>query len=253
MNFEPNSIGIVILAAGHGTRMKSDLPKVMHELNGKPLIEHMVDRVEASACCVKPVIIVNPNHTMVQECLGDRAHYVVQPEQLGTGHAVAQAKSLLQGKTKQVVVLYGDMPFVKSDSINRLIERHIERDNIMTLMTFTVPHFEDEFAPFFSFSRIVRGGEQGHIVKDVQKKDASEEELQITELNPCYFCFDSDWLWKHVEMLDNNNAQAEYYLTDLLKKAIDMGEKISSIEITPGEARGINSKEDLEVAQKISV
>lgn len=245
------NIGVVVLAAGHGKRMQSDIPKVMHVLKEKPLVDHVITSIEQSECCSLPTVVVNPNHTYVQDHLQHRASYVVQQEQLGTGHAVAQAKDVLKGKVDHVLVLYGDMPFVKSSSISKLVERHLERQNTITLMTFEVPNFENEYKPFYSFSRIVRNTETGHIAKDVQMKDCTDEELTVKELNPCYFCFDATWLWNNIDNLSNNNAQDEYYLTDLLKKAIQSGESISSITIEPKEARGVNSKEDLEVAKNI--
>jgi bifunctional UDP-N-acetylglucosamine pyrophosphorylase / glucosamine-1-phosphate N-acetyltransferase len=245
-------IGVVILAAGDGTRMKSAVPKVMHELHGKPLVQHVVDNVNSSNCCEKPTVVVCSNHTLVQDSIGDDANYVIQEKQLGTGHAVAQAESLLKGKVDHVVVLYGDMPFLTGESIHRLVERHVERDNTITLMTFTVENFEGENKPFVGFSRVIRRDGDGHIAKDVQVKDASEDELNIKELNPCYLCFNAEWLWKHVGGLNTNNAQGEYYLTDLLRKAIDEGEKISSVTIEPKEAVGINTQDDLQVAASLT-
>ncbi|PIR04324.1 MAG: hypothetical protein COV59_01670 [Candidatus Magasanikbacteria bacterium CG11_big_fil_rev_8_21_14_0_20_39_34] len=244
-------IGAIILAAGHGTRMNSDIPKVMHMLDGKPLVDHVVTHVEETGICEKPVLVVSSKHSYVQDHLGDRARYVVQSEQLGTGHATSMAREILEGKVEHVVVLYGDMPFVSSDSIFRLVERHVERENAITLMTITVPDFEGKYAPFYSFSRIIRREQDGHIARDVQKKDCTPEELEIKELNPCYFCFRSEWLWGHIDKLTTDNAQGEYYLTDLLQMAIDNHEKISSIAIDPMEAIGVNTKDDLEVAQKL--
>jgi len=243
-------IGVIILAAGHGTRMKSDIPKVMHMLDGTPLVDHVVSHVEQTRICRKPLVVVGPDHTYVQDHLKDRAAYVIQKEQLGTGHATAAAREVLEGEVDHVIVLYGDMPFVSSESISRLVERHVERENTMTLMTITVPNFEGKYAPFYSFSRIVRRESDGHIAKDVQKKDCTPEELEIKELNPCYFCFHSKWLWDNINKLGTNNAQGEYYLTDLLQIAIDTNEKVSSIAIDPMEAIGVNTKDDLEVAQK---
>ena len=132
--------------------------------------------------------------------------------------------------------------------LETLVERHEERGNSITLMTITVPHFNNEFSSFSSFSRIIRDEKTGHIVRDVQAKDCTREELEIHEVNPCYFCFNAQWLWNHIDKLDNNNAQEEYYLTDLLHMAIDSGEPISSISIEPQEARGVNTKEDLAIA-----
>ncbi|MBU0661067.1 NTP transferase domain-containing protein [Patescibacteria group bacterium] len=245
-----HSIGIVILAAGEGKRMNSHIPKVMHLLHGKPLVEHVVGTVELSECCTKPVVIVSPNHTLVQDHLGDRVQYVIQPEQLGTGHATAQAEELLKSQVDDVIVLYGDMPFVTADSIKRLSQRHVERGNTVTMMTITVPHFEGVFKPFYSFSRVIRGGEGNHIQRIVECKDATENELEIKEVNPCYFCFSSDWLWKKLKTVDNNNIQKEYYLPDVVKMAIDEGESISSIDVDYTEAVGINTKEDLDIAHQ---
>lgn len=244
-----HNIGVVILAAGHGTRMKSDIPKVMHELNGKPLVGHVVDNAIASGVTHKPVVVVSPASTLVRSYFGETVDYAVQEEQLGTGHATAAAESVLKGRVDHVVVLYGDMPFFRAESIARLVKRHEERKNILTLMTVTVPNFDGGYTPFRGFSRIVRG-EEGHIIKDVQVKDATPEELTIHECNPSVYCFSSDWLWSHLQNLKNDNAQEEYYLTDLIAMAIEEGMTISSIATDPHEALGINSREDWDLAQK---
>lgn len=246
----PN-IGIIILAAGHGKRMKSIVPKVMSSLHGKPLVLHVLEQAEAAMGEVRPVVVVSPLHTLVQECLGDRAAYVVQAEQLGTGHAVGCAESALKGNVDHVVVVYGDMPFVRAASIQRLVARHLERDNTVTMMTVTVPNFAGRYAPFDGFSRVIRRSDDGHISRIVEKKDATAAESLITELNPSYYCFKSAWLWEHITRLNNHNAQKEYYLTDLPKMAIDEGEKISSIAIAPEEAVGVNTPDDLEVAHDV--
>ncbi|MBU0596913.1 NTP transferase domain-containing protein [Patescibacteria group bacterium] len=247
-----NKIGIIILAAGHGTRMKSDIPKVMHQLGDKPLVAHVVDHAVESGCCEKPVVVVCTDHDQVQDYLGDRAVYAIQDKQLGTGHATLSAESLLRGQVDHIVVLYGDMPFVSAESIFRLVERHIERDNTITLMTVTVPNFEDTYAPFYRFGRVLRREEDSHIAGIVEFKDCNEEQKEIKEVNPSYFCFKADWMWNNLKKIKNNNSQDEYYLPDLLKMAIDTGETISSIDIEPKEARGINTKEDLEIASQIS-
>lgn len=246
-----SNVGVVILAAGHGTRMKSSTPKVMHFLHGKPLVAHVVEKVEQSGICEKPVIVVSGDHSLVQDFLGDRALYAIQAKQLGTGHATACAEEVLGTTFQHVIVLYGDMPFISPASIRRLAERHLERDNTVTLMTITVPNFEGEYSPFYTFGRIIRSTEDGHITKIVEKKDCAKEELQIRELNASYFCFKASWLWDTLKKLDNNNAQKEFYLTDLIKIAIEDGEKISSIDIEPKETLGVNSPEDLVVAHDV--
>lgn len=244
-------IGAVILAAGMGKRMQSTMLKVMHTLHGKPLIDYTVSVVENAGIEKKPVVVVCEEDPSVQNFLGERAEYVVQRERLGTGHAVAVAEETLKGKVEHVVVLYGDMPFVKAESVRALVEKHISRDNTLTLMTVTVPDFEGWREPFYVFGRIIRGAD-GNIVNSIEKKDCTEEQLKVTEVNPCIYCFKSDWLWENLKNIKNKNAQQEYYLTDLIQMAIEQGEKISSIPVEPKEAIGINTKADLESAHSLT-
>ncbi len=244
---ENNKVGVVILAAGDGKRMKSNLPKMMHELNGKPLVEHVIMHVEESGLS-KPIVVVSAKHTMVQDHLRDRALYVVQKEQLGTGHAASMAESMLKDSVQHVIFLNGDMPFVSGDSIKRLVERHVERKNTITMMTVTVPNFLGEYQAFGGFGRVIRG-KNGHIVRIIENKDASLEERNIHELNPSVWCFEASWLWKSLKNIKNENVQKEYYLTDLIGMGIEEDVKISSISIEPKEAIGINTAEDLEIAK----
>ncbi len=242
------NIGVVILAAGQGKRMQSDLPKVMHLLNGRPLVDYVVGAVESLG--VKPVVVVGNSNTLVQDYLKDRVEYAVQAEQLGTGHAVASAENNLKGKVENVAVFYGDAPFVTSDSMTKLISKHIEENATVTMATFSIPDFSEWRQYFYDFGRVVRD-EQGKIIKIIQKKDATEEELKILELDPSYFCFKSDWLWENLKNLKNNNAQGEYYLTDLIKIALDEGVNVVGVEIDLKESIGINTKDHLNMAQNI--
>ena len=245
---EARKIGVVILAAGQGKRMKSDLPKVMHLLHERPLIDYVVTAVEELG--IKPVVIVPDDSSLVKEYLGNRATYAVQTERLGTGHAVSMAERELSGKVDHIVVLYGDMPFIKAESIRSMIDGHIAHGNMLTLTTVIVPDFDDWRAQFYDFGRIVRG-ENGKIEKIVEKKDASPEELNIMELNTAFFCFNAEWLWENLKKLKNNNAAGELYLTDLVKIAFDEGARLFTVNINPREAVGVNTKEHLEKAQNI--
>lgn len=248
---EQNKIGVVVLAAGKGKRMQSNMLKVMHELNGRPLIDYVVGAVEDSGVCEKPVVVVCAEDPAVQNFLDGRAEYVTQIERLGTGHAVANAEEKLKDEVDTVVVLYGDMPFIKPESIQKLVEKHLEKGNQLTLMTATVDDFTDWRVSLYDYGRIIRAGEENHIVKIIEKKDATPEELEIRELNPAFMCFNAEWLWKNLRLLKNNNVQGEYYLTDLVGLAFAEGQKLSSVAIDPKEAVGINTKEHLETAQKI--
>lgn len=244
------SVGFVILAAGDGKRMKTGIPKVMNPLKGEPLVSHVVKAVENTGFGTKPVVIVCANHTSVQDYLKDRADYAVQDKQLGTAHAVSCAESLLAGKTDSVVVLYGDMPLITSATLKHLAQIHTEYNDVVTLMTASVADFGDWRAQFADFGRIKRDAE-GNIVDIVEKKDASSEELKITELNTSYFCFDAAWLWKNLKEVKNQNAQQEYYLVDLIRIARAQGQRIGTVAIEPKEAVGINTKEHLEIAEAI--
>jgi len=243
-----NAIGVVILAAGDGKRMQSDLPKVMHELHGMPLIGYVVTAVEKSGIADKIVVVVSPKHTLVQDYLGERAEYIVQEQQRGTGHAVGVARDVLTD-CDDVVVLYGDMPCISEGSLRELVLRHTSEENTMTMATTKVSDFLNENSVFSHFSRIIRD-EFGLIIKDVQVKDATEEELGVKELNPSFYCFRASWLWKHIVDLKNNNAQKEMYLTDLIGIAIALGERVGSLSVNQNEAIGISTKEDIEKAQK---
>jgi len=235
------------LAAGEGKRMNSDVPKVMHLLFGKPLIDHVVSHVEQANITDAPVVVVSPNHTQVQGYLGTRARYVTQQEQLGTGHAVATAHDVLKD-AKHVMVLYGDMPFLKPASIMALAQTHLEEGNTITLATVKTQFEQGADSLLYDFGRIIRD-EKGQIVDSVELKDATPEQAAMTEVNPCYYCFDAAWLWEHAHKLERNNAQGEYYLTDLVRLAVQEGDHLGSVDIEASEAIGINSKEDLMKAE----
>jgi bifunctional UDP-N-acetylglucosamine pyrophosphorylase/glucosamine-1-phosphate N-acetyltransferase len=194
-------IGIIILAAGEGKRMESAVPKVMHRLKGKTLITHVVEAVEKSGLGVRPVVVVSPQHMFVQEELGDRAVYAVQNEQLGTGHAVGQAEPMLKGVAEDVLVLYGDMPFITGASMRSLVEEHMTQQAAITLATVTVSDFDDWRSALYDFGRIMRDT-NGIIAADVEKRDATPEQMAIRELNSGFYCFKSDWLWKHLKKIE---------------------------------------------------
>ncbi|KKW42616.1 MAG: Bifunctional protein GlmU [Candidatus Magasanikbacteria bacterium GW2011_GWA2_56_11] len=244
-------VAAVILAAGLGKRMNSHKLKVMHELLGQPLIEYVVSSVESARLDSTPVAVVCNDDLSVQEYLGSRARYAVQAERLGTGHAVLMAEPLLRGQFDHIVALYGDMPFVTANSIKQLIKKHLERGNTITLMTATVPDYLDWRSGLYEYGRIVRGVD-GHINRIVEKKDATPAELSVREVNPGYYCFQSEWLWENLKTLRNDNAQHEYYLTALIHRVIEQGGKLSSIAIPPEEAIGINTQEQLVAARRLA-
>lgn len=246
-----NKLKIIILAAGKGTRMKSELPKVLETVKGKSLIKYLLESIEKSGIDSKPIIVIGYEKEKVIEALDKNYDYVIQEEQKGTGHAVIKTQKILENNADHIMVLFGDHPLVRPETIKKLKDTHLASDKKITMATFTVADFDDWRAMFYkNFSRIIRD-QNGNIIKDVQFKDANDEEKKVKELNPCYFCFEAKWLWENLKMLNTDNAQKEYYLTDLVKIAMKEKNQIQSININPNEALGVNSKEELEILEKL--
>src|SRR5215510_881301 len=201
----------VLLAAGQGTRMKSDLPKVLHPLCGKPLIWHVL-RALKSAATEKPVVVVGYGADRVRNYLGDSAECVLQEPQLGTGHAVMQAESLLKGKTDYVIVAYADMPLLRGETFQRLVETQRLNSGPFSLLTVVADDPR-------GFGRIVRKAD-GTVEAIVEEYVATPEQQQIKELNVGAYCFKADWLWEALHRIEKNPKKGEYYLTDIVEIAV---------------------------------
>lgn len=243
---------IVILAAGKGTRMNSELPKVLVPLNGRPMIKYLLDSVFASGVDDKPIVVVSPdNREIISNELSDyNLDYAIQDKQLGTGHAVACARRALEKGEKrpgEVVVLYGDHPAIKAESIKKFAGLSPEA---LTIMPTKLEDYHDWRHNFYHWGRIIRRVD-GQIKGIIEFKDASDEEKNITEVNPGFMCFNYDWLFKNINALKNNNSQQEYYLTDMVKIAFSEGLPIGTLSIEAHEAMGVNSLEELKIAEKL--
>ena len=244
---------IVVLAAGHGQRMNnSDLPKVLVPLKGKPIIKYLLKAIKDSGITTKPVIVVGQKAEVVKQALGPEYNYVFQAEQLGTGQAVACVRELLKNRVANVMVLYGDHPLITPATIKRLAESHLKSDATITMATVKVDDFNGWRNPLYDFGRIIRD-KKGKVVKIVEKKDATQDELNLTEVNPGYYCFKADWLWHNLPKLKNDNIQQEYYLTDLVVLAVRSGQAINSLEIDAPEALGVNTLEQLKILESLII
>jgi len=247
-SFIKNMMQVVILAAGKGKRMGGGLPKVLKELDGKTMLERLVDAVMESGITNKPVIVIGYGTEIIKKYLGTRCNYVLQTEQLGTAHAVSCAKDYLPG-VDDILVLYGDHPLLTPKTISELATEHKQGGATLSMMTVQLPSFDGWHKAFEDWGRIVRD-ENGKIKEIVEKKDATNEQLKITEVNPSFFCFKTDWLWKNLKSIDCNNAQGEYYLTDLVQLAISQNEEVKTLVIRdPKEAVGVNTEEQLRLAE----
>jgi len=240
---------IIILAAGKGTRMDSELPKVLVPLKGRPMIKYLMDSVVASGVDPKPLIVVSPDNKEIisQELADYQLEYLIQDKQLGTGHAVSCATDYLGEGADNVLVLYGDQPFLKCDSIKKFATL---KQDALTIMSTLLEDFNDWRQNFYHLGRIIRDA-KGNVQKIREFKDANDEEKLVTEINLGFMCFNNDWLLKNLDKLKNDNNQQEYYLTDLVKIAFNEGRVIGSILIESHEALGINSVKDLDVAESL--
>src|SRR3990172_8289826 len=221
----------LILAAGKGTRMKSDLPKVLHILHGRSLVQHVVDRVR-QAGVENIVLVVGYQRDQVMAHMGPGFKYAVQEPQLGTAHAVMMARSYLADTVGRVLVVYGDMPLINPYSVRRLID-HCQGNVGAVLLTTMLDNPPD-------FGRVVRG-EDGRVARIIEVKDADSETLAIKEVNVGLYCFESRALLQALDRLSNDNAQGEYYLTDAVQAIVSAGGRIETLlPPTPEATLGIN-------------
>ena len=242
-------VKVIILAAGQGKRFKAPYPKVLADFRGKPMVAWVRDAVVQANVTDRPVVVVGVGAEQVKAALGEGCDYVFQEKQLGTGHAVAQCRSLLAGKADAVLVLYGDQPLVTGQTIKKLVDEYEQHNPTITLATATVPDFDEWRQPTARFGRILRN--RGVLWGIIEAKDATAEQLKIHEVNAGYYCFDGPWLWECVDRLPNNNIQREYYVTDLVALAVSQNHIVHTISIPPRQALGANSPEELEVIEKL--
>ncbi len=246
-----DKLKIIILAGGLGKRMNNpDLPKVLISLKGRPLISYLLEAVKKSGVCARPLIVVGAKAEMVKEAVGPECDYVLQPEQLGTGHAVMCAEPTLKNQAEDIMVLYGDQPLLRPGTIAELARTHLSSGKVLTMGTVTVADFNDWRGGFYDFGRVIRD-DSGTVCSIVEKKDATASQLDIKELNPSYFCFKAAWLWPNLKELKNDNRQKEYYLTDLAAVACRQGPIIETVPVDPREAVGVNTDEQLKLVEQL--
>lgn len=240
---------IIILAGGKGVRMQCEHPKVLTEIRGKALIEHLLKNIVPSD--PRPTIVVGYKGDDVVARLGAKTYdYVWQKEQLGTGHAVGAAREELENKNfENIIVLYGDHPLVSSETVHRLVAAREKGNATIAMGTVNVRNYEGDYRVFERFGRVVRNG-QGEVSGIVEFKDATPEEKKIPEVNPSYFCFDATWLWENIDAIQNDNASKEYYLTDLVEIAWSQKKKVVAVSINPPEGMGANTPEELEIISR---
>ncbi len=233
----------VVLAAGQGTRMKSKLYKVLHPVCGKPMVEHVVDHI--SQLAVNHIVtVVGYGAEMVKDRLQGKSDFVIQEEQLGTAHAVMQAKDALAGQKGTTLVICGDTPLITVETMSALMKQHEETGAKATVLT---AHAVDPSG----YGRIIRNAD-GDVERIVEHKDANEEELTVKEINTGTYCFDNEALFEVLDYVSNENAQGEYYLPDVIEILKAKNELVTAY-ITEDfeETLGVNDRIALAEAERI--
>lgn len=231
----------VVLAAGQGKRMKSKLYKVLHPVCGKPMVGHVLDTVHATGC-ERTVVVVGHGAEKVKAFVGEGAEYVLQETQLGTGHAVKQAKDLLAGEEGTTIVICGDTPLVTAETLEGLMTLHEQHNAAATVLTAVMDQ------PV-GYGRIIRG-EDGGVLKIVEQKDCTTEEAAVQEINTGTYCFDNAKLFAALEMVTNSNNQQEYYLTDVIGILRSQGDVVLGYQThDAAESIGVNDRIALSEAE----
>jgi UDP-N-acetylglucosamine diphosphorylase/glucosamine-1-phosphate N-acetyltransferase len=237
------NIAAVILAAGMGKRMKSDLPKVLHAVGGRPMLLHVIDAVKAIGA--SPIVVITGYQAERVEaaCAGTGVAFARQPEQLGTGHAVMQAEPALSGYDGTAVVLNGDVPGLRTETIRDFIAYHEREHALATVLTARL----DDPA---GYGRIVRDA-HGNLLRIVEQKDASESERAIQEINSGLFCFEIPELFSALKRVDRKNAQNEYYITDVIGLFAAEGKRVAAWCIEDArEVAGVNNPDELDAVRR---
>jgi len=233
----------VVLAAGQGKRMKSKLYKVLHPVVGKPMVGHVVDTLN-HIDTTRTLVVVGYGAEAVQAYLGDRVEYALQAEQLGTGHAVLQAKDALGSEEGMTIVICGDTPLISEETLRSMIQLHQESGASATILTAKLDN------PF-GYGRIIRGAD-GRVARIVEQKDCTPEEAAVKEMNTGTYVFDNKKLFEALASVTNNNNQNEYYLTDVVGILTAQGEVVQGFCMADSaESIGVNDRVGLAEAERL--
>ena len=233
-----NAVASVILAAGKGTRMKSELPKVLHPVCGRPMLDHVLGEVQGASGGGKVYVVVGHKGELVAGHVGERAVCVTQAQQLGTGHAVMMAEPHLEGFDGDVLVTCGDTPLIMAETYRRMLERRHEKGYAGIVLTALLDNPT-------GYGRIVRGTD-GTVCKIVEQRDCTPEEAAVREINAGTYCFSGRLLFDALKRVGNKNSQGEYYLTDVIEILIGDGHEIEGVQCHDWtEMLGVNSRKQL--------
>jgi bifunctional UDP-N-acetylglucosamine pyrophosphorylase / glucosamine-1-phosphate N-acetyltransferase len=238
-------IAAIILAAGKSTRMKTELPKVMHEICGKPMLAYVLDACREAGIDRLHLVVGFAKEAVIGAFASEAGvHFVEQREQKGTGHAVTMCIEAMKGFAGDVIVIAGDMPTIRAETLRTLLAAHRQNRAAASIATTIL---EDPTG----YGRIIRGRD-GRFERIVEHRDCNAEQLQIHEVNPSYYCFDAESLFQALPKIEPNNAKGEYYITDTLAIICNGGKLVQATTSVPAEdAVGINSRGELADVAKV--
>ncbi len=236
-------LAVIVMAAGKGKRMESEIPKVLHLLAGRPFIDYVLDAASV-LCADATVAVIGHKREQVRSHLEGRGvQFVVQDPPLGTGHAVLQAEPLLAGFVGDIVVLSGDVPLIQRTTLAQLVEIHRQRRNATTVLTTVAENPA-------GYGRIVRD-EKGVFSAIVEEREASAEVRQVKEINSGIYVFDSTEFFDYLKQIQPDNRKGEYYLTDLIEIMVKAGKRVEAYPVADfWEVRGINTKQEVKEAER---
>lgn len=230
--------------------MGSDLPKTLCEVAGKPMLAHILQALSSAGNALSPIIVVGHKGEQVKQFVGSSITTVEQADLSGTGTAAKAGLSAMAPDTKKVFIMYGDHPFITAEHIKAIEEKHDSSGATITLATTTVPDFTGWHSVFISFGRVLRS--VGGAVQEIREyKNANEYEQNILEINPGFYCVDAAWLTQALEQIEKDSVSGEYYLTDIVSLALYENKKVETVSISPKEALGINSPQDVAQAEML--
>lgn len=254
VSLDTHHLRAVVLASGHGTRMNNPhLPKSLEPVHGRPILHHILQALALADIDESPIVVTGPRGELIRREFAESCEYVDQDVPLGTGHAVACTRTLLDsGRLGHVLVLNGDMPLLTPETLRSVVLRHLSGDQPVTMGVVNLAEPGGLPSPFAGHGRVVRdaGGELLHIT---EMRDADAQTLELTELNAGVYCFRAEWLWPALDGLDRKNAQSEFYLTDVVRRATAGGEQVETVEIPCDDALGVNTRQDLDAVEEVFV
>jgi len=238
------TLGVAILAAGKSTRFRSSVPKVLHTFGERPMIEWSLDLAGRLSDLAPVLVVGDETDAPLRAWAGERAQFAFQAQRLGTGHAVLQTRELLEGRADRVLVLYGDMPLLRAETLRKLVAMQAERDAAMAMVTI----IRDESQ---GFGRVLRDA-AGNVSRVVEEPEATPEQLAVRELNAGIYVYDADFLWQHLPSIRPSAKKGEIYLTDMVELASANGLSVAPLVLDdPSEAMGINTRVNFASAEAI--